>query len=564
MNFEAQLNQALGITNPISEEYIDRSSWMTADDDIVQGAAYGGKKRFWREIKKLAQDIGDQSLMAVANAGAKGELENTNQVRDIMRELRKEARFFANERGIRPLAPTDKIAMSPEELEAAKAKREKERAEAPPRKFLGDELYGVFDQTGKLIRGGFYNEHDAESYMNSDLPDGQYEIKLYENPKSLSKLKDTKLPLQHGWTVGEVVNSLYPWISRIAWKYHSQKAPYEDLVQHGAIGVINALRTDKGEAPIGSHAWRHILGEIRRAALTGGIVTSTEAPGAATFGQAGVLVGYEVKYTDESGDIQTQFFPADIQAMQKYFSEIGRTPPSTQDPSYRKAEEYKGQLVKQGIPADKIEVREKRGRLASTEAPVAGKEGGTPQTLGALLKGKGRKPESILAQPEMVKTLMDRAKLTDKQREVVNLLFGLDVPEAGSRSPRDVEGEHEPGQQAGKEPEQFVDPETGKVIRTVSRGAEKEGVFGRSIADVAKMTGKTSKAVRVIRDNALLALANAAKEYAAELKARGLIEKPEELASTEGILKKVMSIEEGVRREILESLRAGEIDCLFE
>ncbi len=565
MDFLEALDRAFGFKVVFEEDpretmsVLDRNVWMTMDPDLLKKIAYtGSKKQFWAALAELGQDIDDPEILAKVKQAT--DAENPSEDVEFLKNVRREAKKYAGDRAISApshLGPTEKLGMSKDEIDAYYAARRAER-EKTKKKYVGDEMYGVFDKaSGKMLRGNFYNDKDAKSFMVSELPPGgDYEVKLYENPKSLSKLKDLKLPLQHGWSADEVVEGFMPWIRYLSWKYRSDKAEFEDLLQQGALGVLDALRTDKGEAPIGSHAWRHILGSIRRYALTGGVMRGGEKSGG--FKQSGALVGYEISWTDASGQQQKEFFPADISALAKGFSpETGRTPPSTMDPGYRKAEAFKGQLIQSGVPEDKIQLRERRGAMASADAPMRGGEG--EASLGSTLKAtRAKKPAYVAQQKDLVKKLIDRAKLSDKQRKVLEMTFGLDVPEAGLSAPG-AEGAHPPGEQAGGAPEASEHGQMGKVHTTGVLGGSEE----RGPTEIARILGLTPKAVRELRDRALLAIHRAAQEMSGELQQRGLIQKPEELAATEALLKKVNIIEEIARHHLVLSIVTGEINCMF-
>jgi RNA polymerase sigma factor (sigma-70 family) len=95
-------------------------------------------------------------------------------------------------------------------------------------------------------------------------------------PHTLENLTKIKLPLIHGWTEREVVKALEPYIYKLAQKYVTERFPIDDAAQEGAIGVLAALKTDGGLAPIATHAWKHIQTAIRRASAQSGLIRKGE------------------------------------------------------------------------------------------------------------------------------------------------------------------------------------------------------------------------------------------------------------------------------------------------
>jgi RNA polymerase sigma factor (sigma-70 family) len=106
-------------------------------------------------------------------------------------------------------------------------------------------------------------------------------------PKDLATLRRIKKPIEHGWTESEVVLALLPFIINLAKKYITERFPMDDAIQEGAIGVLNALRTDKGMAPFSTHAWPHIRTAIRRASAQSGLIRRPERH--AAFHDVGIV-----------------------------------------------------------------------------------------------------------------------------------------------------------------------------------------------------------------------------------------------------------------------------------
>jgi RNA polymerase sigma factor (sigma-70 family) len=557
LDFIETLSRTLGLScvfeaaDPI---VFSRSEWLTIDDTIVRALAYSKSRRhFWRNVAALGTDADDSTLIHAANRALRGEYEDM----ELLRLIRHEAKEIASDRGIMPsihVPATDILALSPEEREAYYTKMRAQHALAAPKKFFGDDLYGIYDSAGKQIRGGFATEAEAQLYQTANLPAGIYIIRKYENPKSLSKLKETRFPLKHGWAEDEVVQAFMPVIRKLAWKYHNLKAPYEDLMQHGAIGVLNALKTDIGDAPIWHHAWRHILGEVRRAALTGGIIRGGEhLKGAAGFAQMGGLLGYDVNWPGITGMAQTKFFPSSPKAFEKHYAGItGRSPPRTMDPAFREAQAFATHLTREeGVSEDEIEIRERRSGMTSADVPM-GKGEERPTTLAATLRAtRTHRPEYIAQQRELLALMMDKAKLTEHEKQIITLYYGLDEPAArlGAMPPPGAE-------KPGRPPEKI------SAARTVTRGAEKEGAVERGPAEIARILGVSERAVRVGRDKALLKLLKASGEYSTELQKKGLIKKPEELAATESLIRNVALFESHFRNHVIYLLITGSINGL--
>jgi RNA polymerase sigma factor (sigma-70 family) len=92
----------------------------------------------------------------------------------------------------------------------------------------------------------------------------------YLTRKSIMTLSGITFPLEHGWTEGEVLKAMMPRIIDIAVQYarYRQKFQrtysFEDAVQAAALGVLDALRTDKGISPFTKHAFDHARKYVKR------------------------------------------------------------------------------------------------------------------------------------------------------------------------------------------------------------------------------------------------------------------------------------------------------------
>jgi hypothetical protein len=520
------------IFEAISSRVFDRDIWMTADPDALSTAAHtNSRKQFWRALNKIAIEAGDTNIMTFIKNLDKQDSESVNT---ILHDARKEARDYAAERGatarrgeaLRPkkAIQRDMLNWTPEQIAAHYQKQREIAAARPQREYYGDKLYGIHDVTtndwvrdsqGQIISTP--SESATESIIQGD-PDKypspeQYEIRQYENPKSLAKLKDIKKPLEAGWSVDEVVAAMQPWIRKLAYDWQSAKAPAEDLMQHAAIGIINAIRTDIGEAPFGSHAWKHMKGEVRRAALTGGVIKQPEEhiPGEirrklgiplGTSSQAGPLVGYDVIWIDKDKKPNKKHFPAELSAYEKHVSGA----PMKVDPAFVRAKAFEKEMKTQGLLAATKTVRTK---MRSADAPVGTGEG-SPEALVQTIKGRLVKPPPYIAQSrEIVQKLKSLAKLTPREEQVVDMMFGLDVPEAGispqMREPEAGEEGRKPGEQVG------IKPEEGELLRRsaagkgISVGATPDGKpaeveVARGPQDVANLLGMSKQRVRQLFD----------------------------------------------------------------
>jgi RNA polymerase sigma factor (sigma-70 family) len=539
MNFLAQLEAALNSTpkKPIEEaatdmQVLDRGSWMTADPDQLARVAYGKSRRvFWSALAKILKEAGmlDQYKQAIQAADP-----------DLLRAARKEARNYAAERKVGAEAGSelatrketpDTLHMSPEQLKAQKDQLNAQRSNQPAKSYPGDKIYGVFNNHGNLVKGGFATPQEAETYRlgDTDIPEA-YKVDEYDNPKSLSVLTKTKGPLKNGWTEEEVVQAMKPFVRSIAYKYGNSKQEMEDLFQHGYIGVLNALRTDAGEAPFGTHAYKHILGEIRRAAMAGGVVAGSMVPGGGGTAQQGGTLGYEVFYQkSKDSPVETKMFNAQPEAYKDYFSKTGRTPPRSIDPGYKEAVAFVKELRDQGYTAT---IRDKRSGMASADKPIGGGEG-EPTTLGSMMKGtKTKTPLQLAMNKEQVNHLIQKAGLSDAQKKILDLTFGLgeDSEDWGTPSsratgksgpPESGDAQRLPGEQAGKTPEEAgIDPSQAKQDTSWDFKAKPDdkaaGDEDRKIeivrgpVEIGKMLGVSTERVRQLRQKAYDKLMKAA------------------------------------------------------
>lgn len=539
----------------------NRNEWMSADSDKLGTVAFtNSKNSFWNALKSIATDFDDKGLLDVINR--RDHPQYSSIINDLMRTARKEARIYAQERGATAQSRTpeavragpliggsktplrvrqgagrpDWLGKSKEEIEDYYRKRREEAGKKPHKEQPGDKLFGIWDKTqGDWVRddsGHIISDVSSDQLTASVLGDPEkfqdpdnYEIKGYDNPRSLTTLRNVKKPLEQGWTTEEVVEAMMPWIRSIAWRFHSNKTPIDDLIQHGAIAVMHALRTDKGEAPFGTYAWKRIYAEISRASLTGGVVKGGEReddeeraaraklglskPG--NFGERGPVIGYDVYWRSADGEMQKKHFPSEIKGYEQTHSDTGRAPARTNDPGFVAAKKYAGEMRGKGVLAA---VRELRSKMVSTATKMKG--GDDEQELGSTLKGtKVRSPAIIAMHKDLLHKLMSTANLSDKERQTIDLMFGLDVPEAGSGGPKMRAYEpHEPGEQTGLsaygdsekdirrsgagKAAKITDPKTGMTHDVLE--------IERSPADISALLGVSNERIRQLAGRAITKL----------------------------------------------------------
>lgn len=518
MSLLVELNQALGLSPLLllleeeQGEILSRNDWMNIDIEDLYDIAYtSSQKTFWTKLAKAAREIGETDLLALVK-----ELDPY-----VLKKARQEAKLYIPERMAltqhlpprlknQPVAgyrPDKFLTMSDDEIEQYFAKKRAAfDARKAKRTYAGNYLYGIFDADGELVpvgpqHGGWNNEGEAEFelYDNADrFPDPEdYMVSKFENPKSLTKLKETFLPLEKGWTPEEIITAMRPLMWKIADRYKTDQVDRQDAFQQAAIGVLNALRNDKGKSPFTAFAIKAMRSAVLRNALTAGTIKGSEerqdqatvrkagASGGA-FKSKGGLLGYDVIWLDK-----------DEKPHKETFSVVDSSKGVRQDPGYQKALERKEELEQQPDVA-KVFIQHRRGTMKSLDAPV-GPEG---PSFGSQLKGtKTRRPDYIVRQLDTLKDLMQKADLPPQQVKALNLAFGIEDPEGGlaagfppEKTPesggyyRDEEGkmkfvpagEKQPGEQHGLEAPRIAGKTKGKLPRTPSEigailGISKQG-----------------------------------------------------------------------------------------
>lgn len=555
-----------------------RTEWMSSDPEVVNTlATTTSQNTFWKNLRKIATETGDASTLEAIK----------NREPWLMQQARREARMYAPELlaitpkqtlpgklqrpSITGPRPEQFLGKSKEEIEAYYAKRREAMAKQgvlkAKKKYYGDTLYGLF-LNDQMVKGGFKSEEDAEIEMadNPDkYPEGyRYEIKPYENQKSLSKLRETYLPLQNGWNVDEVVAAMMPYLYHTANKFKSDKVPREDLVQQGAIGIMQALETDQGKSPFTAWAMKYIKGQMLHLATTGGVIKGSQKGdvpepvlqkaglpygGAATFKQKGGLVGYRVIWFDEND--QPDYRDFGVKNL-----EAGKA----QDPGYIEAKKYKEELAQQGLKA--FGPQDIRGGMSSASTPVRGKEGEGSE-LGDMLKAtKTRSPAYIARQAELVDHLIQSANLSAQQEKALRLAFGLDEPMAGIRGtgqfrePESLEAGREPGAQAGEKPQEGPK----------SRAPEEP--FARGMQDVADIMGISKKRARDHILNATMKLCRSAAGQRSKFcqQLLGKTEEQPESAEVESLFRTandLMLVESHFRSMMIKWIIKGDLNGAF-
>ena len=431
------------------------------------------------------------------------------------------------EEEVPPIAPGAAVATAPAPAPAA----------PPAAKSPTAQFYGVYDQTGKRLKGGFTSEAEAAAYVKSN-PIGKktgqpliadpanVKIAPYANEKTLDVLKSLRRPMDHGWSTDEIVAAMKPYIYKFVNMYPSSKDEKEDLAQQGAMGVLHAIAKDKGIADFASHAARYIKGSIDRYVNKGGVVGGSEVAGGGGLGQKGGNTGYIVLWrSSPEEEVQSKIFPADPSAFRAHFSKTGRAPARSLDPGFQKAVAFANELKAAG---NVVAVKDHRGGMGSLDKPLGGEAGREP-TLGGALPARGtRTPLKIAMDKEQLAQVMAAADLTPQQRKVTELTFGLDVPSSGASGeagewgspearvagrmgpPESGEETRQPGTQSGKTPEEMgINPQQAIQNPEFETEAGKTEI-ARGPVDIARMLGISTEKVRQHRARALQKLQAAA------------------------------------------------------
>jgi len=495
MELSEKLDRVFGLKQVFVEEnqVLDANKWQAADPDHLNKLAFSKSTGArMNALLRILRDLGEYDLL---NTIKKYDSENPNSrnlAYELYKQARKEARKEANKRAaIDPTrrgkvlrrreaeAPAAGIEKSPESklVDLAQAR------EKPDRERPDDYRWAIMDvDTGEYAKDDqghaitAETEDDAQALIDGEVdmfPDpDQYTPKRIENPKSLKALSKIVKPLQNGWTMDEVVKALMPYIRSLSWKFRNEKADFDDLTQTGALAVHNAIETDKGIAPFAWHAYPHVKGAIMNTALRGGVVSGGER----TFRQKGPISGYTILWREPEDNPDEEPRSIHFGSKEMTGAQYGGTARAEagkggrSDPGLEKAKQMQDRLRERGIISA---IRPERQRLASMASKLKGSEGQTE--LGDTVKAtKVASPEFITQQQELFNMLMDKAELNDKEKEVMRMAYGLDVPEAGLRGPsysgRDqgVFGPPESGEKERKPGEQWGIPSPtaqGKLLR---------------------------------------------------------------------------------------------------
>ena len=580
MDLATKLDRALGLEVLFEQDepvMFTKTEWMTTDPKIVHKiAATNSISVFWKAVREMAIESGDQYLADLAKNTKKRNMKVLKQIRKEARRHYHDVIATAGKHGPRTGLGPEQLGWTEKDKEEYYAKRREKYEKQPQKKYLGDTAWGIY-QDNKILRGGFETDADAEIELMGDPekypnPD-DYEIKEYDNPKSLSVLRKTIKPIDSGWTADEIVAAMQPYAKKLAWKWKSDKTPYEDLLQQANLAILYALETDAGIAPFASHAYRRMSGEIKRLALTGGVIggSATAAlprdlatgiaakhgeAGVASFKQRGGLIGYDLVWLDKKGDYGHKFFPSERFSA----ASTGRPLRTEDDPGYVKAKEYRDKIKDQ---VQAVKIGHRRGGSLSADAPTRGGEG---VPLAATIKGtQVKNPAYIAKQREIVKQLKDKANLTPKQAQVLDLFMGFDVPEAGVAGPSfgaaasrvaGKYGPQEPGEKERKPGEQAGEPAP-KMKRNITTG-----FFARTPSDVAAMAGIGRQRVSQHVAKALTKLCRAAGGERSDF-CKELLGKKETTEEDYQKGRQIMLAESVCRQMLVEMILTGDINYAF-
>jgi hypothetical protein len=436
----------------------------------------------------------------------------------------------------------------------------------PTKVWPGDYIWHIVNrETGKALEKNtetgtpFRSEADAFKFIERQGGDPKrYEIKQVPNPKSLTRLKETKKPLENGWTEQEVIDAMMPRVYSQARKHanmfgFARDTKQElDMRQEGILAILRILKgkkedgvtpLDTGESPFGVFVERELKNAILRYAISArssipgmkrtgkqreeGIVW--EFPPGTTpemaarfkgqkmgFAPSGALLGYRIygvtKPTekDPQGEVISKDFPSnELEAAKAYRRELQKRP----DVIVTQFKKRMSPIPLSRSMSQKVGGAEEGGEGEGTEL---GKVLGDPSTVGPRAE---QTPAAIAAQKDQIERLIRRARvkgLSTQQEKVVRLVYGLDpgTPElrtGGLTTKWREEEPHEPGQQAGITP----DP-TKRVER--SQTEMRGGI--RTYAEVGQMMTDeqgnpkpmTGARVKQLHDRAVELLIQAARE----------------------------------------------------
>lgn len=120
--------------------------------------------------------------------------------------------------------------------------------------------------------------------------------------KTLATLGEIKFPTLCGWTEDEVVWTMRPYVMTHSKRYATNRTSIEDCLQHGSMGVLEALDSDAGISPFSNHAWKTVQTNIRRPAATSGVIKEPEKRPSLTEVRheiTGWLCGWWIEYEME-------------------------------------------------------------------------------------------------------------------------------------------------------------------------------------------------------------------------------------------------------------------------
>lgn len=278
-------------------------------------------------------------------------------------------------------------------------------------------------------------------------------------PLTLDMLNKIKRPEQYGYNFDEILNAIKPYALRHVNYYCSTHFPREDGEQEAAIGIMNALRTDRAIAPFAHHAFLHMRTKVRRPAATTGLIKHGERDGD-LFGRQTVLLGDRTECNVCSAEIPSSSCVRYIwQCPQCGHKQNGRL-----FGSLRSAD---------AIVGDDLSFHDLMGDDTSPDP----------------LESCSRREEIEIAS-ERVSRILSRANLSEKQRQALILEFGLGQ---FMDNPYDKE----------TEPELYI-------------AWEREGGFAHTGSQAAKLMGCSRQRVKQQRDTAQMKIYDAIDEEETE------------------------------------------------
>lgn len=475
------------------------------------------------------------------------------------------------------------------------------------KKWYGDQVFGIYNVNKEPpelvpagpIHGRFESSAHAEKelYSNDDLfedPD-DFMVMSEVNPRSTGAILHTYMPMSDTdpitgasripWTKEEVYQAMLPIIKSRAYKYASTKLPFEDMVQYGAIGLLDALDKDTGESPFGAYAARLISRHMRDAMITGGTIKGArDVPeklkraagatekGVGGYGEGGVAVGYQaLGFSPDMKHRVKETYSTEKEALER-MAELKKEHPNWIFP----------------VEKGKLKARALGGGLASINRPAGTGDDGDTEWSQFLRATKTKNPSYIAQQRDAVRDLLLKAKypqkskggtpLSPEQEAAIKLMFGLESPEepfhAPESEPEEGEGGYAPQQEREKgeggrikhgwEPTASREPgqQYGRKNVKVSKDTHTVPGIGdisvvRNAAEVAQALGRDPKTTREKINKGLLKLMKTAVDASrsASKKIQAGTATKEEIEQAH----KILLAEDLIRNILFERLITGQL-----